>query len=308
MEAPKISVVIVTYKQENYISRAIESVLSQKDYVYEICICDDCSPDSTWDIVQRYAAAFPGLFRLHRNIKNLGIFENIEMSWSLPTGDLIYRVAGDDACGEGWLKEVTEYIQNNNIDYKNERICVYGDYAGINLEGLKRIHHNNMSVLGKNMMSLSLRGLVGNRSACYSKSILDCFFKVSQGRSHIAESAIDRQLQLFTEENYYIPMIGNIYYTGIGISTKIAKGETFNERKQINPYLVQTFADKGYTPSKADLRYMAYDDAFMDFLGNKSLKNALKLFWKWIMSYDPQIGIRSLNIQFFTSHLLRRKH
>lgn len=308
MESPKISVVIITYNQEAYIARTLDSVLSQREYVYEICICDDCSSDNTWQIVNNYAERNPGLFKVVRNEKNVGIFENIEKSWGTINGDMVYRVAGDDACGEGWLKTVTEYILANNIDYKNELVCIYGDYVGIDPNGVKTVHHNDLAASGKNMISLSLRGLVGNRSACYSAAIVKKFFKVSQGRSHIAETAIDRQLQLFTQKNYYIPAIGNVYYTGIGVSTKIMNDLVFNERKQMNSYLIQVYADKGYEPSKADLGYMAYEDAFADFLKHKLFVNSVKLFKYWILSYDSSIGIRSLNIPFWWSHFLRLIH
>lgn len=305
---PRITVYIITYNQKEVIDRTLSSVLSQIDYVYEICVSDDCSSDGTWEILLDYSRRFPGLFKLNRNDPNLGIFENTEKVWSMVTGDIAHDLAGDDCVGEGWFKKVVEFILENNIDYRNELFCIYGDYMSIDPTGFRYVVKNDLVASPKNIFSLALRGLIGNRSSCYSVNILKRFFKVSRGRSHIAESAQDRQLQLFTEVNYYIPYIGNIYYTGIGVSTKIVSDDIFNERKQINPYLIQMFADKGYTPSKADLRYIAYDDAFMDFLGCKSLKNALRLIWKWLLSFDPQIGVRSLNIHFFTSHLCRRKH
>jgi len=300
---PRISVSVICYKQEELIKRAINSLLAQKDYIYEICVSDDCSPDRTWEVLQDYDRQYPGLFKLHRNEPNVGIFENIEYTWTMPTGDIIYRLAGDDECGEGWFKTVVEYIQENKIDYKNELFCIYGDYVGIDPQGLRNLHKNNWVLSSKNMMSLSLRGIVGNRSACYSIKILKEFFKVSQGRSHIAESAIDRQLQLFSEKNYYIPKVGNYYYSGIGVSTAITNYDTYLERKQINPYLFEKFSEKGFTPTKADIRYVKYDNAFVDFLYKRSFVNAARFVHRWLLSYDPSIGFRSLNFDFIISHI-----
>lgn len=300
---PKISVLVVSYNQEKVISRAIESLLAQKDYLYEICVSDDCSGDRTWDILQDYSAKYPSLFVLNRNEPNIGIFENIEKTWDMPTGDIVYRVAGDDECGEGWLQTVVEYIQEKKIDYKNEFFCIYGDYVGVAPDGKRDIHKNDMAKSSVNQFSLSLRGIIGNRSACYSIKILNQFFKVSQGRSHIAESAIDRQLQLFCKKNYYIPKIGNIYYSGIGESTKITNSSIFVERKKINPYMIERFAEYEYVPTKSDLRYIACDDAFLDFLKERNLKTALKYIYRWLLSYDYTIGIRSLRLKFVLSHL-----
>ena len=88
---PRISVLVITYNQEDVISRAIDSLLLQRDYIYEICVSDDCSKDRTWDILQDYSAKHPGLFVLNRNDPNVGIFENIEKTWTMPTGDIIYQ-------------------------------------------------------------------------------------------------------------------------------------------------------------------------------------------------------------------------
>ena len=125
---PRISVKIITYNQEVLIRRAIDSILPQLDYVYEICISDDCSQDGTWAVLEEYSQKYPGLFKLSRNEVNVGIFENIERSRALPTGDIVYTLAGDDECGDGWFKAVVEYINAHHIDYKNELFCIYGDY------------------------------------------------------------------------------------------------------------------------------------------------------------------------------------
>ena len=125
---PRISVLIITYKQEKIIRRTLDSLISQRDYLYEICVSDDCSPDATWDILQDYSNKYPGLFKLNRNKENLMIFENIEKTWEMPTGDIIYQLAGDDTCGENYFQEIINFIYNNNIDYRNELFCIYGDY------------------------------------------------------------------------------------------------------------------------------------------------------------------------------------
>ena len=50
-----ISIFIVTYKQENLIGRAIESVLEQREWgLKSIVIGDDCSPDNNWQVIKEY--------------------------------------------------------------------------------------------------------------------------------------------------------------------------------------------------------------------------------------------------------------
>ena len=61
----KVSVMTVTYNQEEYIGQAIEGVLLQEtDFPYELVIGEDCSTDSTRDIVVGYQRRHPDRIRL----------------------------------------------------------------------------------------------------------------------------------------------------------------------------------------------------------------------------------------------------
>lgn len=61
----KVSVLLVTYNHERFIVQAIESVLMQvTDFEYEMVIIEDCSTDSTRDIVIDYQKRHPGKIRL----------------------------------------------------------------------------------------------------------------------------------------------------------------------------------------------------------------------------------------------------
>ena len=256
---PKISVYIITYNQEDVIRRTLDSVISQLDYVYEICISDDHSTDKTWEIVEEYSSRFPGLFKLNRNETNLGIFENTEKVWTMPSGDIVHDLAGDDCVGEGWFKNVVDYININNIDYKNEYFCIYGDYKCIYPNGDTVVYSNKLINKHINPLSLALQEQICNRSSCYSIKILKNFSNVSQGKSHIAENVQDRQLQIFTEKSYYIPRIGNIYYTNIGISAH-ENDDIKKERAQIIPYTINYFDINDIRISKRDFYYLKYKE------------------------------------------------
>ena len=49
--APKFSIITVTYNSEAYISRCIDSVLSQDYSDFEYILVDGCSTDTTLNIV-----------------------------------------------------------------------------------------------------------------------------------------------------------------------------------------------------------------------------------------------------------------
>ena len=60
---PRISVLVITYKQQDIVGRTLDSLLAQKDYLYEICLSDDCSPDNTWQVLLNYQKQYPDLIK-----------------------------------------------------------------------------------------------------------------------------------------------------------------------------------------------------------------------------------------------------
>jgi glycosyltransferase involved in cell wall biosynthesis len=93
----KLSVAMITYNQERYIGQAIESVLAQKvNFDYEIVIGEDCSTDSTREIVmdfqRRYRERIVPMFRE----RNLGPMQNIESVLTACRGQYLTILEGDD--------------------------------------------------------------------------------------------------------------------------------------------------------------------------------------------------------------------
>ncbi len=289
---PKISVLVITYKQEDIVGRTLDSLIEQRDYLYEICVSDDCSPDGTWEVLLDYQKRYPDLIKLHRQNPNVGIFENTVYSWTMPSGDVINEIAGDDTTPAGWYKAVVEYILQNKIDWENELFCIYGDYKCIYPNGDSIVHKQSAISKYDDAFRLAIRGIINGRGCCYSKLILDKFKNFSQGRSHIAECAQDRQLQIFSEKNYYIPQVANIYYSAIGVSTHIDEDKK-RERMQIWPYSMKCFKDFGIELRKKDITFIKHCMAYQEYVywGKKS--KALLSFWYYLKSFDLKLFMAS---------------
>ena len=295
---PRISVLVITYNQEDVIKRAIDSLLAQKDYIYEICVSDDCSKDRTWEILQEYSANYPGLFVLNRNDPNVGIFENIEKTWNMPSGDIIYQLSGDDECGEGWLKKVVSFIKQEQIDYRKELFCIYGDFKCIYPNGDSCVISNKRIKVSNDVLESATRGRVSNRSCCYSRLILKKFVCVSQGRSYMVEEAQDRQLQLFSEKNYYIPKVGNIYYARIGVSSNMSTA-ILNERSNVYTYFSNFLIDYGHIVSRKVGNYFRYKDNF-------AKGKYTRAFWFWLNSVDFSLNDAKMFLRWVFFAILRR--
>ncbi|MDD2612459.1 MAG: glycosyltransferase, partial [Bacteroidales bacterium] len=70
---PTVSILVITYNQEAYIGKALDSLLMQEcPFDYEILVGEDCSTDGTRNICLEYAKNNPDKIRLFLNEKNKG--------------------------------------------------------------------------------------------------------------------------------------------------------------------------------------------------------------------------------------------
>lgn len=286
---PRISVLIICYNQEDCICRALDSLISQRDFLYEICINDDASSDRTWDIVMKYQSKYPELVKPVRNNPNLGIFQNIEATWKRPVGDLIYRLAGDDECPFGYFEHIIGFIRKNNIDYKNESICIYGDYKQINVNGSFIVYKNDMiSDNNSNALKLKIRQLVSNRSACFSRKLLERYISVSENRSYAVELTQDAELQMFSDYNYYTPQLGNIYYAGIGVSKHFTKKEHAEYLKIYDHFL--SFCENH------SIYIDRFDNNYIKYMKCYRKGQIVQAFLYYILSIDLSLGWKGLQL------------
>ena len=92
-----ISVIIITYNQQDTIARSVDSVLMQKcHWPYEIIIGEDASTDGTRTICLDYAKKYPDKIRLFCNEQNKGITDNYFDCLLQSRGKYIADCAGDD--------------------------------------------------------------------------------------------------------------------------------------------------------------------------------------------------------------------
>jgi len=90
-----ISIAIITYNHEKYISQAIDSVLSQEiNEEIEIVIGDDGSVDKTVDIIKKYLNRYSFIKLMSH--ENIGISKNIYDVFKNCSGEYIAVLEGDD--------------------------------------------------------------------------------------------------------------------------------------------------------------------------------------------------------------------
>ena len=91
-----VSVLVVTYNQEQWIAQTIESVLAQQTtYPFEVIIGNDCSTDGTQAICDSFAAKYDNV-RVLTYDKNKGVVGNWVECIKESSGKYIMNCAGDD--------------------------------------------------------------------------------------------------------------------------------------------------------------------------------------------------------------------
>lgn len=89
-------VALCTYNGEKYLKEQLESILSQTKQPDAIVICDDCSTDDTWNILNRFKLSSPIPVKLMPNATQQGVTRNFELAVQLLETDLIFLCDQDD--------------------------------------------------------------------------------------------------------------------------------------------------------------------------------------------------------------------
>ena len=280
-----ITVLIVTYRQEDLIGRAIESVLAQKDWgLKNIIIQDDCSPDNNWDVIQKYKHRYPEYIVAYRNETNLGIYGNYDsLIAKRGEADLFYILEGDDAICNGWFKAVQENLSKRNIDLKDKAVTVCSDYKIIRPNGISLKARNNKLVEKKDVSNISLkaRNIITFRSSLASAKTYDRYKPVDLSKGlGVAEEMADIRVFQYSDYFYYVPYIATIYYTHVGISTRLSGEEYQKERIAQYEWLKTLPLDK-----KA-MMYQDYRIAQRKYFLNSNMHNFWIMVKLFLKSFD----------------------
>lgn len=117
LKIKRLSIIIPFYNVEQYVAQCLDSVYHQDipEEEYEVICVDDCSPDNSLSIVERYAEKHANLV-IVRNAFNrkLGGARNAGME--VATGKYVWFIDSDDFIEENCLKTLLEIAENNDLD------------------------------------------------------------------------------------------------------------------------------------------------------------------------------------------------
>ena len=94
MTTPAITVIVIAYNAEKFISRCIESIIHQSFVDYELLIINDGSTDNTKKIIDDYQTKYPQIQSIHQ--KNQGVAFSRQKGLDLASGQYTIFVDADD--------------------------------------------------------------------------------------------------------------------------------------------------------------------------------------------------------------------
>lgn len=109
--APLVSIVIPTYNREQYISKAVDSAISQTYNNIEVVIVDNCSTDKTWEMLSSYKNKNTNI-RIFQNESNLGPVRNWQRCFEQAKGEFVKILWSDDWIDPTFVERAIEEIDS----------------------------------------------------------------------------------------------------------------------------------------------------------------------------------------------------
>ncbi|MDF9801102.1 glycosyltransferase involved in cell wall biosynthesis/SAM-dependent methyltransferase [Catalinimonas alkaloidigena] len=213
---PLVSVCCITYNQESFIRKAIESFLMQKtNFDIEVIIHDDASTDNTSKIIREYEEKYPHIIKPIYQTENQwskGIRPSPTFVWPKAKGKYIALCEGDDYWTDPLkLQKQVDFLESNT-DYV---ICLHNSYLrfeGTNKPDKIAINHFKEELILKDFIDVDyFREKKGLVSRGHTSSIL---FK-------------NNLIKKFPDWYYHKAVAGDIYL--LILLAQYGKGRFINE-------------------------------------------------------------------------------
>ncbi len=167
MSFPKVSIVVATYNGELFLEKQLQSVISQTYSNLEIIVCDDCSTDTTLDIVKKFQQ-LDNRVQVITNNNNKGYVKNFETGLNCCSGELIALCDQDDI----WEKNKIEILVNKI----GSDVLIHSDASLIdendNLFSNSYVEYSHKLTKPHNLIEIINNGIVTGCTSMFKKELL----------------------------------------------------------------------------------------------------------------------------------------
>ena len=120
MQKPFLSIVICTYNGELYLREQLLSLFQQTYTDFEIIAIDDCSIDSSFNILKEFSK--DSILKAYRNEKNLGLNKNFQIGIQKTAGDYIVLCDQDDIWEPNKLETLVKQIDGSLLYFHDSAL------------------------------------------------------------------------------------------------------------------------------------------------------------------------------------------
>lgn len=126
---PLVTFAVFAFNQERYIEAAVQAALEQDYPQLELILSDDCSTDTTYELMRRAVEGYSGPHRvvLNRNSKNLQLGGHINLVGRLASSELLVFAAGDDISEPNRTKSIVRHW----LQLRRQPAFIYSDFHAI---------------------------------------------------------------------------------------------------------------------------------------------------------------------------------
>lgn len=127
---PEVSIIMPAFNAERHIKAAVNSALSQSLKDFELIIIDDCSSDSTYDIIKQFSELDDRIKHV-KNKKNYGAALSRNKALDMASGRYFAFLDADDIWDNDKLERQISFMKKHDLDfvYTNYRIIdTVGNY------------------------------------------------------------------------------------------------------------------------------------------------------------------------------------
>lgn len=165
MNEGMVSVVIPVYNVEKFIKQTIECILNQTYKNVEILLIDDCSPDSSADIIKSMAIDHPEI-KYHKLEKNSGAAVARNKAIELAEGQYLAFLDSDDLWKPTKLEKQVALMKERNAEFVYNAIEMIDENGNV-IKGKRRVKdvvsysfllHNTVIATSSVMLDISKIG------------------------------------------------------------------------------------------------------------------------------------------------------
>jgi len=246
MEFPTIkhSIVLISYNQEEFITRALNSVVNQTILPDEIIVLDDCSIDQTVELANKFFSQKPIeiSYSVFVNKKNIGIAANIKKISEVVTGNVISILAADDELPNGLVSNIKCAIESSRLDPNKDIFVCFSPLISLDTNGENPVLQN-VNVYNNSAFETALRKNSSFAKVGFSKGALH-EQDYPENLGLWADWAWDVGICAKANKYYVIRDICYTHYRGLGVSSKESESKLNESYMNAALYIMEKYNER----------------------------------------------------------------